>query len=219
MTVRKLKPLQCIFYVIGQVLGAFLGATLVYIIYWNEFNEFDGGTRQMTGINGTADIFFTMPGEGIPHWNTFFDQAVITGVLMIYIMALTHDFNHMISEVAKPFAFVVIVLGIISAFSINAGAAINPARDLGPRLFGAFIYGWNDVFSIHNYFFWIPIIGPIIGAIFGVWIYKGYDWIVKNYGHIYNSKYTNGVKTDKTQIHIKDGDLLELQQKLVSMDG
>ena len=90
MTVQKLKPLQCIFYIIGQISGAFLGAVLVYIVYLNQFNEFDGGIRQMTGPNGTADIFFTMPGKGIPHWNTFFDQIIITSLLMIYIMALTH---------------------------------------------------------------------------------------------------------------------------------
>ena len=72
-------------------------------------------------------------------------------------------------------------MGITSAFSVNAGGAINPVRqlcikpvkysflrDLGPRLFGAFVYGWNDVFVTHNYFFWVPIIGPIVGAILGV---------------------------------------------------
>jgi len=155
MTVHKLKPLQCIFYIIGQILGAFLGAFLVYFIYYNQFNEFDGGIRQMTGPNGTADIFFTMPGKGIPQWNTFIDQVVTTGILMIYIMALSQKLNKMISDVAKPFAFVLIVMGITSAFSVNAGAAMNPARDLGPRLFGAFVYGWNNVFNIHNYFFYI----------------------------------------------------------------
>lgn len=53
---------------------------------------------------------------------------------------------------------------------------------MGPRLFGAFIYGWKKVFSIHNYFFWVPIVGPIVGAIVGVWLYQGFLWIVKRYG-------------------------------------
>ncbi|CAF0838827.1 unnamed protein product [Adineta steineri] len=182
MTIGLVKPLQCMFYIIGQILGAFLGAALVYLVYLNQFNKFDGGIRQMTGPNGTADIFFTMPSDGVPHWNTFLDQLIIAAILMIFIMALTRDFNHMTSEVTKPFAFVLIIIGITCAFSINAGAALNPARDFGPRLFGSFIYGRSDVFSIDNYFFFIPISGPILGAIAGVWIHQGFTYIVKNYG-------------------------------------
>jgi glycerol uptake facilitator-like aquaporin len=90
MTVRKLKPLKCIFYVIGQILGAFLGATLVYLAYLKQFDEFDGGIRQMTGLNGTADIFFTMPGEGIPNWNALVDQIIGTAILMVFVMAVSH---------------------------------------------------------------------------------------------------------------------------------
>ncbi|UJR38349.1 hypothetical protein I4U23_031019 [Adineta vaga] len=173
MTIRKVKPLQCIFYIIGQILGAFLGAALVYLVYLKQFDAYDGGVRQMTGDSGTADIFFTMPSV---------------------------EFNHMMSNAMKPFAFALIVIGIICGFSINAGAAINPARDLGPRLFGAFIYGWNEVFSVHNYFFWVPIIGPIIGAIVGVWLYQGFMWIVKQYGHLSISDNSDTNKTIDSKI-------------------
>ena len=88
LTVRKLKPLQCLFYIIGQILGAFLGALCVYYLYYSIFNQFDGGLRQVAGSNGTADIFFTMPAGGVPHWNSFLDQMIGTAVLMIFIMAL-----------------------------------------------------------------------------------------------------------------------------------
>ena len=90
MTVRKLKPLQCLFYIIGQIGGAFLWSLLVYFIFWSQFDKFDGGIRQITGPNGTADIFFVIPAKGVPHWNTFIDQVISTGLLMIYIMALSH---------------------------------------------------------------------------------------------------------------------------------
>ncbi|CAF1318923.1 unnamed protein product [Rotaria sordida] len=221
MTIRKLKPLQCIFYIIGQILGAFLGALLVYLVYFNQFNVFDGGLRQMIGPNGTADIFFTMPAKDIPQWNTFIDQVVSTGFLMIFVMALAYDCNHMISDVAKPFAFAIVVTAITCAFSINAGAAINPARDLGPRLFGAFVYGWNDVFHVHNYFFWIPIIGPIVGGILGAWIYTGYTWLIKHYGHFSNTEHTDADrKIDFQDIQTKYADdSYELQQKLTEVNG
>ncbi|CAF1511348.1 unnamed protein product [Rotaria sp. Silwood1] len=211
MTIRKLKPLQCIFYVIGQILGAFIGAALVYLVYLKQFDELDGGIRKMTGPNGTADIFFTMPAEGTPHWNALIDQIVGTAILMVFVMAVTHKLNHMVSEAVKPVAFALIVTGIICAFSINAGAAINPARDLGPRLFGALVYGWNDVFGVHNYFFWVPIVGPIVGAILGVWIYQGFIWIVKHYGHLSNIEDSNAdKKMDSKAIPITENDLSDL---------
>ncbi|CAF2832310.1 unnamed protein product [Rotaria sp. Silwood2] len=221
MTIRKINPLQCIFYIIGQTIGAFLGAALVYLVYRKQFDVFDGGRRQITGPNGTADIFFTMPGKDIPHWNTFIDQLVSTGLLMIFIMTLTQKFNNMISEVAKPFAFALIITGIICAFSINAGAAINPARDLGPRLFGAFIYGLNDVFRTHNYFFWVPIIGPIVGAILAVWIYKSYIWIIQRYGHFSNIEHTNTGKEINPEV-IETSypyNLYELQKQLTEVNA
>ncbi len=93
LTVRKLKPVQCLFYIIGQLLGAFFGALVVYYLYWSLFNAFDGTVREVAGGTGTADIFFTMPTKGVPHWNSFFDQIVGTAVLMIFIMALINVRN------------------------------------------------------------------------------------------------------------------------------
>ncbi|VDM77995.1 unnamed protein product [Strongylus vulgaris] len=56
------------------------------------------------------------------------------------------------------------------AYGMNLGYPINPARDLGPRLLAYFIYG-SEVFTYHNYYFWIPIIAPLIGGVFGAWLY------------------------------------------------
>ena len=88
LTVRKLKPVQCLIYIIGQMIGAFLGAFVVYYLYWSLFNQFDGSVRHVSGVRGTADIFFTMPTNGVPEWNSFLDQVIGTAVLMIFVMAL-----------------------------------------------------------------------------------------------------------------------------------
>ncbi|KAK5976830.1 Aquaporin-9 domain protein [Trichostrongylus colubriformis] len=61
---------------------------------------------------------------------------------------------------------------VAMTFGANGGFAINPARDLGPRLFVLCAgYGWQ-VFSAYGFYFWIPIVGPLIGAVLGAWIYK-----------------------------------------------
>ncbi len=63
----------------------------------------------------------------------------------------------------------VLVIGI--AFGFNAGYAINPARDLGPRLF-TFVAGWgSEVFRAGYFWWWIPIVGPLVGGVLGVWTY------------------------------------------------
>jgi glycerol uptake facilitator-like aquaporin len=83
-----MKPLQCLLYIIGQLIGAFFGALTVYYLHWSLLNVFDGTNRQVLGSQGTADIFFTMPANGVPHWNSFLDQLIGTAILMIFIMAL-----------------------------------------------------------------------------------------------------------------------------------
>ncbi len=81
---------------------------------------------------------------------------------------------------------------------------------MGPRLFGAFVYGWNEVFSVYNYYFWVPIVGPIIGAIVGVWLYQGFIWVVKHYGHLPNIEDSDDDKQiDSRAIQIAENDSLE----------
>ena len=70
-----------------------------------------------------------------------------------------------------PIAVGLLVVVIGASMGMNAGYAINPARDLGPRLF-TFVAGWGaEVFRAGNYSFWVPIVGPICGGIAGTWIY------------------------------------------------
>jgi glycerol uptake facilitator protein len=67
------------------------------------------------------------------------------------------------------------------SYGANAGYAINPARDFGPRLF-AFFAGWGQVALPGNgpgfsWYFWVPIVGPLIGGVVGITVY---DFFVRN---------------------------------------
>ena len=56
-------------------------------------------------------------------------------------------------------------------FGYNAGYAINPARDFGPRLF-TFVAGWGvDVFRAGNSWWWVPIVAPVVGGVLGGFVY------------------------------------------------
>ena len=128
LSLRKLNIVQCLFYLVGQFFGAFLACPVIYLIYLGHFNLYDGGHRQIDGVNGTADIFFTVPTEGVPNWNCLLDSIIGTIVLMIFILALGNDYNHLISSVAKPFSFVIMITTFGFTMSLNCGNPINSVR-------------------------------------------------------------------------------------------
>ena len=64
-----------------------------------------------------------------------------------------------------------VVVGIGLSYGVNAGYAINPARDFGPRVASALL-GWGTaVFRSHGGYFWVPIVAPLIGGVAGIWLY------------------------------------------------
>ena len=158
-------------YTIAQVAGAFAGAALVFVTYREAMGAFDGGTRLVEGATATAGIFATYPQPYLSIAGGFVDQVVGTMLLMAGVMAVTDQKN-----VAPPAWLTgplvgVLVVGIGMAFGFNAGYAINPARDFGPRLF-TFVAGWgSNVFSAGNGWWWVPIVAPIVGAILGAFLY------------------------------------------------
>jgi MIP family channel proteins len=153
-------------YSLAQIAGAFTGAALVFFVYREAFNAFDGGTRMMN----TAGIFATYPGKHLSTFGGLVDQIVGTALLLLVIRAIGDARNNAAGNLGPiVVGFLVMVIGM--AFGFNAGYAINPARDFGPRLFTA-IGGWGfDVFRVNNFYFWVPIVGPLIGGTLGSLVY------------------------------------------------
>ena len=87
------------------------------------------------------------------------------------ILALTDARNLAPDPRLAPVLVGAAVVLIGASFGFNAGYAINPARDLGPRLFTA-VAGWGgEVFSAGRHWWWVPIVGPCIGGVLGGWAY------------------------------------------------
>ncbi|HEU0092661.1 MAG TPA: MIP family channel protein [Vicinamibacteria bacterium] len=159
-------------YMAAQIAGAFTGAAVTFLTYRAAFDRFDGGTRQVTGAKATAGIFATYPQDFLRTFpDGLIDQVVGTALLIALIFALTDQKNLAPEGRIVPIHFGLLVVLIGMTFGFNAGYAINPARDLGPRLF-TFVAGWgSDVFRAGNHWWWVPIVGPLVGGVLGGAVY------------------------------------------------
>lgn len=158
-------------FALAQTAGAFAAAAVVFLTYREAFEAYDGGVRQVQGALGTAGIFATYPQPFLSLTGGLIDQIVGTALLMAGVLALTDQRN------AAPPAWLaaplvgLLVVAIGVAFGFNAGYAINPARDFGPRLFTA-VAGWGGaVFSAGHGWWWVPIAGPLAGGVAGGFLY------------------------------------------------
>eukprot|EP00066_Takifugu_rubripes_P014865 XP_011604131.1 PREDICTED: aquaporin-10-like [Takifugu rubripes] len=159
-------------YCLSQLLGAYIASGLVYLVYYDAIMNFSGGVLTVYGPNETASIFATYPSEFLSLGSSFLDQVVGTSMLMLCILGLGEQRNTPAPSDLIPAIVAVIVLGISMSMSGNCGAAINPARDLGPRLF-TLTAGWGpEVFTCYNYWFWVPLVAPCIGALIGTLLYQ-----------------------------------------------
>jgi glycerol uptake facilitator protein len=172
-------------YIVAQVLGAFAGAALVYANYRYAIVSYEDANKIVRGTENsvpTFSIFATFPAPYYENWfGPFLDQVIGTAVLMAFILAVTDELNAAVKANLAPLiiGFIVVAVGI--SIGANAGYAINPARDFGPRMF-AWIAGWKEIAMPGNYgnvntYFWIPIIGPVVGAGIGAAIY---DFLIRN---------------------------------------
>ena len=163
---RKVGP-----YALAQTLGAFVAAL---IVRWN-YSEVLTKIDPSHGIKSQF-IFSTLPGNGalpVSDWGALRDQIIGTAILVFVIFALVDIRNQAPLANLAPLLIGLLVVAIGMAWGTDAGYAINPARDFGPRL-ASFVTGygtaWRDQYG--KLFFWVPIVGPLIGALVGGGLYQ-----------------------------------------------
>ena len=170
---RKVLP-----YWLAQVVGAFVAAALVYATYrWAIDAAITKSGVPRDESLATYSIFSTFPAEyfGDSWWGPLLDQIVGTGILLLLICALIDTRNTAPMANLGPFLIGLVVVAIGLTFGTNAGYAINPARDFGPRLF-TYFEGWGSIalpgtFEWFSGYWWIPIVGPLIGGVAGAGLY------------------------------------------------
>lgn len=152
-------------YIIAQVAGAFLGGCIVYLLFKDQFDATeDAGTK--------LGVFCTGPSIPNPVLN-FLSEAVGTFVLVFAIKGLA-QVGDVDPGVGKLLVFAIIVSIGMSLGGLT-GYAINPARDFGPRLAHA-ILPIKGKGSSNMGYAWVPIVGPIVGALLAVGLYAVIPW-------------------------------------------
>ncbi len=162
---RKVAP-----YIAAQVVGAFIAALIIRATYADLIGKLDPGHTY-----ATQGIFSTSPTAGVSIPSAFLDQVVGTAILVFVIFALTTATNNPPMANIGPVVVGLLVVALGMAFGGNAGYAINPARDFGPRL-ASWLTGYGDAWwstsGSHPLYFWLPIVAPILGGLIGGAMFK-----------------------------------------------
>ncbi|MFJ8093179.1 MIP/aquaporin family protein [Streptomyces griseofuscus] len=182
MAVRRGFPwVKVLPYWFAQLVGAFTGAALVYLVYHQAIGAYDAaapGPKVNGHTNASFSIFATFPAAyfhgGI--WGPLIDQIVGTALLVMLVVAIIDLRNQAVQSNLAPLITGFIVAAIGMSFGANAGYAINPARDFGPRLL-TYAEGWGSLAfpgslaGAYSGYWWIPIVGPLVGGVIGVLVY------------------------------------------------
>jgi glycerol uptake facilitator protein len=152
-------------YSIAQTAGAFVAAALVY---WNYLPAF----RQMDPqLERTAGVFTTFPAFPAVMQAGFLDQVIGTALLLLLILAITDEFNAPPGANLAPLMIGLVVVAIGMSFGGMHGYPINPARDLGPRLFITLAGFRNNGLTDGAKIWWVPVVAPLVGGLVGAALY------------------------------------------------
>ncbi len=163
----------------AQILGAFVAAAILYFVYQGALvNAL--ATNHLTigqiaqgptyGGKGFGWIFYTGHRSFVGTFGAFCDEFIGTALLVGLILAIVDGRNQPVQANLNPLIIGLLIVAIGASFGANTGYAINPARDLGPRLWIGFVSGFQS-FSVDNYYFWLPIVAPLAGGVVGAFIF------------------------------------------------
>ncbi|MFB7640635.1 MIP/aquaporin family protein [Peribacillus butanolivorans] len=147
-------------YIVAQMIGAIIGATLVFLHYLPHWKATeDPGTK--------LGVFATSP--AIPHtFSNLLSEMIGTFILVLGLLFIGAG---KFTEGLNPFAVGLLIVVIGMSLGGTTGYAINPARDLGPRI-AHFLLPIPGKGNSNWGYAWIPVVGPIVGGALGAVFYK-----------------------------------------------
>lgn len=148
-------------YLAAQFAGAILGAIIVWLAYRQHFDATENAADKLAVFCNAPAIRNT--------FSNLITEIIGTFVLVFAVLKIAAPSNSLGALDALPVAFIVLAIGL--SLGGPTGYAINPARDLGPRIAHAILPLKNKGTSDWNYS-WIPVIGPIIGGLIAAFLFQ-----------------------------------------------
>ncbi|WP_312044595.1 MIP/aquaporin family protein [Erwinia sp.] len=164
-------------YMVSQVAGAFFGAAVVYMLYQNLIVDAEQAHHIVRGSKESlelAGIFSTYPNPAISVGQAFLTEIIITAILLAGLMTLSDDLNGLPRGALAPLLSGLLIAVIGASMGPLTGFALNPARDLGPKIM-AWMAGWGEVAFTGGReipYFLVPVFGPLIGGCLGAAAYR-----------------------------------------------
>lgn len=183
-------------YIVSQIVGAFLGAATLMTMFSSAFHRFAEANDLTIGGPGSEKLAMMLipisphpwiVGTGpsawaqVPAWRGFFTEGIATALLVVLILALLE--RRSVNAPTPWFFPVALGLGVVMLVFVTAPqtmTSLNPARDLGPRIF-LWLYGFGDIAfpGIRNgWSLVVTVLGPIVGGLFGGFFF---DLVMKPY--------------------------------------
>lgn len=147
-------------YCLAQLAGAFAGAVLVWIHYMPHWSKTDSADAKLAVFSSGPAVRSTV--------NNLISEIIAT---MILVLALLFIGANKFTEGLNPLVVGALIVSIGLSLGGTTGFAINPARDLGPRI-AHFILPIPGKGSSDWGYSWIPVIGPIVGGLLGVVVFR-----------------------------------------------
>jgi len=151
---------QVMGYIIAQVVGAFVGAIVVWLHYLPHWSRTESAAKKLA-------VFSTAPAIRSTAANLL-SEIIATLVLVLAILFI--GANEFVAGL-NPLVVGALIVSIGLSLGGTTGFAINPARDLGPRI-AHFILPIPGKGSSDWSYSWIPVVGPIVGGVLGAWMFK-----------------------------------------------
>lgn len=162
---KRFPANKMLHYISAQMIGAFIGAAVVYYFYQAKFALVD------PTLSHSAGIFTTFP--AVPQFFPgFMAEIIATAILLFGILAIVEHFNDEKAGWLAPFAVGALIIAIGMSFGGMHGYAMNPARDLSPRIFITLLHFQNNGLTDGSTAWIAPVFGSLIGGPIGALLYN-----------------------------------------------